>query len=92
MDADMIPSVDEITELLGTLVGRLEQNTIALNVLVALLEEKGILAPGELDQAVSTFLSEHGREHFVETWGRELGEGLYEGLALKDLQTLEDVR
>ena len=77
---------EEIMDLLGKLVGRLEENTIALNTLVSLLEDKGVLRAGELDEAIFAFLRDHGREYFVEVWGRELGEGLYEGLELRRLQ------
>jgi hypothetical protein len=85
VDTNLTPSEDEVMELLGKIVGRLEENSITLHVLVALLEEKGMLAPGELDAAVATFLRERGHEYFVDAWGSDLGEGLYEGLALRDL-------
>jgi hypothetical protein len=84
VDTNLTPS-DEVTELLGKMVGRLEENSIALHVLIALLEDKGVLAAGELDNAVATFLRERGHEYFVEAWGQDLGEGLYEGLTLRDL-------
>ncbi len=85
MDEDFSPATDELTELLGKLVGRLEENSIALHMLVAVLEEKGVLASGELDEVVAGFLRERGREYLVEQWGSDLGEGLYEGLSLKDI-------
>jgi hypothetical protein len=86
MESDLTGQAEEVTELLGKLVGRLEENSIALHILIALLEEKGALAPGEVDEAVTGFLRERGREYFVEAWGQALGEGLYEGLSLSELQ------
>jgi hypothetical protein len=80
------PPVDDVTELLGKLVGRLEENHLVLHLLVALLEERGMLAPGALDDEVARFLREQGREYFVEEWGPEVGEGLYQGLASGDLR------
>ncbi len=76
---------EELMELLGKLVGRLEENSIALNTLVSLLEDKGVLRAGELDKAIFAFLRDHGREYFVEVWGPDLGEGLCEGLALSQM-------
>ena len=86
MDRELTPTAEDVTDLLGKIIGRLEEKSIMLHVLVAMLEDNGILAPGELDTAVSTFLRERGHEYFVETWGEELGEGLYEGMSLKNLQ------
>lgn len=86
MDPNPMGYGEDLTDLLGKIVGRLEENTLALHMLVALLEEKGLLQPGEVDDAVSAFLREHGRDYFVETWGEAMGEGLYEGLSLKELQ------
>lgn len=85
METNPTPIEEQMMELLGKIVGRLEENSIALHVLVALLEEKGVLETGELDTAVATFLRERGHEYFVDAWGQDLGEGLYEGLALRDL-------
>lgn len=85
MDTNLTPTEEQMMELLGKMVGRLEENSIALHVLVALLEEKGVLETSELDTAVATFLRERGHEYFVDAWGHDLGEGLYEGLALRDL-------
>jgi hypothetical protein len=86
MDEELNSPNDELTDLLGKLVGRLEESSISVHVLAALLEEKGLLTAGELDDAVNGFLRERGQEYLIEQWGRELGGGLYEGLALKDLQ------
>ena len=85
-ETEVAPSGEEMTELLGKLVGHHEENSLTLHMLVALLEEKGILAPGELDAAVTRFVREHGREYFVEQWGPEIGEGLHEGVSLSQLQ------
>ena len=76
---------DDLTDLLGKIIGKLEEKTLTLHMLVALLEEKGILRAGEIDQAVSAFLRERGRDYFVGAWGEQMGEGLYEGLSLKEL-------
>ncbi|GAC1451701.1 MAG: hypothetical protein PVSMB4_11750 [Ktedonobacterales bacterium] len=86
MNTDTIPNVEEITDLLGKLVGRHEGDSILLHILIALLEDKGVLAPGEVDAAVGRFLRERGHEHFVEQWGDDLGGGMYEGMALSQLQ------
>jgi hypothetical protein len=86
MDRELTPTAEDVTDLLGKIIGRLEEKSIMLHVLVAMLEDNGILAPGELDAAVSTFLRERGHDYFVETWGEALGEGLYEGMSLKNLQ------
>jgi hypothetical protein len=86
MNTDTMPNVEEITDLLGKLVGRHEGDSILLHVLIALLEDKGVLAPGEVDAAAGRFLRERGHEHFVEQWGHELGGGMYEGMALSHLQ------
>jgi hypothetical protein len=80
-----LDSEEDLTDLLGKMVGKLEEKTLTLHMLVALLEEKGILRPGEVDHAVSAFLRERGRDYFVGAWGESMGEGLYEGLALKEL-------
>ena len=85
MDADPMDNADELTDLLGKIIGKLEEKTLTLHMLVALLEEKGILRAGEVDAAMNAFLREHGREYFVQSWGEALGEGLYDGLTLKYL-------
>jgi hypothetical protein len=85
MDAELLDDEEALTDLLGKVVGKLEEKTLTLHMLVALLEEKGVLQPGEVDRAVSAFLRERGREYFVGAWGEEMGEGLYEGLSLKEL-------
>ena len=85
MDADPMENADDLIDLLGKIIGKLEEKTLTLHMLVALLEEKGILRAGEIDAAMSAFLREHGREYFVQSWGQALGEGLYEGLSLKEL-------
>jgi hypothetical protein len=86
MEMSQIENEEDLTDLLGKIVGRLEEKTLALHMLVALLEEKGLLRTGEVDEAMSVFLREQGRDYFVESWGEAMGEGLYEGLSLKELQ------
>jgi hypothetical protein len=80
-----IPPEPDLTTLLGKLIGRHEGSNIALRVLVALLEEKGFLAAGELDDALASFLRERGQEYLVEQWGEALGNGLYDGLTQPDM-------
>lgn len=88
MEADQmenLESEEQLTDLLGQIVGKLEEKTLTLHMLVAVLEQKGVLQPGEVDRAVSAFLREQGRDYFVGSWGEAMGEGLYEGLSLKEL-------
>jgi hypothetical protein len=85
VEASKLEDEEELTDLLGKIVGKLEEKTLTLHMLVALLEEKGLIQPGEVDRAVSAFLRERGRDYFVGAWGEEMGEGLYEGLSLKEL-------
>lgn len=79
MDRENPPVSEEMTELIGLLVGRVAADGVALRVLAALLEEKGVLRPGELDAATRVFLRDGGLAHFIEHWGPDLGQGLYDG-------------
>lgn len=81
-----VPNAEEITDLLGKLIGRHEGDSILLHLLIAMLEDKGVLNPGEIDAAFGRFLREHGRKHLVEQWGDEVGGGMYESMALGQLQ------
>ncbi|HEY7985120.1 MAG TPA: hypothetical protein VID73_13170 [Ktedonobacterales bacterium] len=72
------------TTLVGKLIGRHEGSSIALRALIVLLEDKGILAEHELDDAVAGFLRARGREYLVEQWGETLGSSLYDGLTASD--------
>lgn len=45
---------------------------------VALPEEKGVPRSGELDGATEAFLRDRGLACFVEHWGADLGQGLYD--------------
>ena len=84
MQNGWIPEDHDLAALVGKLIGRYENTNISLEVLVAMLEEKGILEPDEVEQAVDEFLRERGREHLVDQWGHELGHGLHEGLTEPD--------
>ena len=84
--ANEMENEEELADLLGKIIGKLEEKTLTIHMLVSLLEEKGIVRPGEVDAAMSAFLREHGRDYFVQSWGEALGEGLYDGLALKELR------
>ena len=75
-----IPEEHDLAALVGKLIGRYESASISLDVLVAMLEEKGLLEPDEVEQAVADFLHKHGREYLTEQWGEALGGGLHEGL------------
>jgi hypothetical protein len=79
------PREPDLTTLLGKLIGRHEGSSIALHVLLTLLEDKGILMAAELDEALAGFLRERGQEYLVEQWGETLGNSLYDGLTRPDL-------
>jgi hypothetical protein len=79
-----IPEEHDLSTLVGKLIGRHEGTSISLEVLVALLEDKGILEPNEVERAVAGFLRTRGREYMVEQWGEPLGNGMYEGLTGPD--------
>jgi hypothetical protein len=89
MDTETSPIPEELTELIGLLVGRVAADEIALHVLVALLEKKGVLLPGELDTTTEAFLRHDGQAHFVERWGSDLGQGLYDGYLDAQLSGLD---
>ncbi|HEY7781140.1 MAG TPA: hypothetical protein VIC85_13080 [Ktedonobacterales bacterium] len=89
MDTETPLIPDELTELIGLLVGRQAADEMTLHVLVALLEKKGLLVPGELDTATDAFIRDHGRTHFVERWGSSLGQGLYDGYLDAQLSGLD---
>jgi hypothetical protein len=79
-----IPEEHDLAALVGKLIGRYESSSISLEVLVAMLEDKGVLEPDEVEQAVTSFLGARGREYLTERWGQELGHGLHEGLTEPD--------